>query len=131
MMLGLRKLDFSLSNIQIRVMKRSIYNGHIRMFDFERTNKVMDSYNILVYTPKEREEKEESVKTYQGLLYTEKRQKIEYQIEQNTNETIERIITQICENYELPDSLIEEYRKRLQESLKLSDSNIEYLVSQR
>lgn len=118
---GMQKSDFSLSDLQIRVIQRTIYNGYLRAFDFKRTQKAKGVYKILVYIPKEREEKENSVKTYQELVY----QEIEDKIRENEQETIQQIMSEIESNCELTDSLYEEYRKKLQQAIKLGNSDIE------
>lgn len=122
---GVKKSDFSLSDLQIRVVQRTIYNGHLRAFDFQRTQKAKGFYKILVYIPKEREEKENSVKTYQELVHNEKRQEIEDKIRENEQETIQQIMSEIELNCELTDSLYEEYRKKIQQAIKLGNSDIE------
>lgn len=129
---GLEKSDFSLADIQTIITQQTIYSGKVRSFDFERTYKRKRFYNILVYIPKEIEEKENGIKTYQELVHQEKRQEIEDKIKQNEQEVVEQIMLTIRENYELSDSsmvLMEEYRKKIQEAVKLSNADIEYLVA--
>lgn len=121
---GLSESDFSLSALQIEVMKKTIYDGYVRSFDFKRTNKAKGSYNILVYIPNERDEKEDSVKTYQELVKSEKRQELENKIKENEQEVVQQIMIEIGANCELTDSLYEEYRKKIQEAVKLSNDNI-------
>ncbi len=121
---GLPESDFSLSALQIEVMEKTIYNGYVRSFDFKRTNKAKVSYNILVYIPNERDEKEDSIKTYQELIKREKRQELENKIKENEQEVVRQIMLEIGANYKLTDSLYEEYKKKIQEAIKLSNDDI-------
>lgn len=105
-------------------MKRTIYYGYVRSFDFKRTNKAKGFYNILVYIPNERDEKEDSIKTYQELIKREKRQELENKIKENEQEVIRQIMIEIEANYKLTDSLYEEYKKKIQEAIKLSNDDI-------
>lgn len=123
--------NFSLEDIQIIVTEQTRYNGKVRSFDFRRTGIKMKTYNILVYIPKKIEEMENQVKTYQELVQQEKRQEMESQIKQNEQETVEKIMLTIDKKNQLLDfsnDVIEEYRKKIQEAVKLSKSQIEYLV---
>lgn len=123
-----KKTNFSLADIQIVIMNQSIYDGRPTMSDFVKTNTAKRFYNISVYIPKERDEKENSVETYQELLHKEKRQKIENSIKKNTQETIEEIMAKIEESHELTDSLRTEYIEKIKKALKIDAADFEYII---
>lgn len=121
--------DFSLQDLQVSIMKHSSYNGYERNFDFVRTNVKSRLYEILVYIPKERDEREDSVKTYQELLHNENFQKTRDIFQQKTEELIEKVLIQISSNCDLSDSLINEYKIKLQEFFKVTDDDIEKMMA--
>lgn len=120
-----KKVDFSLSDLQIRIMARRIYQGRIRSFDFDRIYKVKEIDNIVVYIPKERDERENSIKTYQELLKKEKTQEIENKMEENMQKILQSMMAEIEESDMLTDSLKKEYREKIQEVLKLQKAEFE------
>ena len=105
------KPNFSLGDVQISTMGVRRYNSQERNNE-ERFNK------ILVYIPEERYSQEELYMTYQELLYNEKLEEIDDKIQQNAQDLVNQIIEEVSKNYELSDSIIDEYRNKILECLK-------------
>ncbi len=112
------KPNFSLGDVQISTMGVRRYNSQERNNE-ERFNK------ILVYIPEERYSQEELYMTYQELLYNEKLEEIDDKIQQNAQDLVNQIIEEVSKNYELSDSIIDEYRNKILECLKAEPKDIQ------